>query len=540
MTSIGSDDVVFQPAFWALNKNSQILIGACAHMLQPRQRLTADPTVSVADLCGPLETYMDQERENNVFKVLEPPTQASWKSGCPTGWLSGLADLFKAYVIVAPNTVVSAKKHRQAMLRLLETKKWGHSKKNEDDAADMMDDWIRMGLSHLRVLKQHPDKKEQAFRKCDKAQRQALDHILALINVDVGSQLALCNADGDSQQSAEAAPSPSPPHTTSNQGSQPMNPKSVSMDFNAIFDGVLQASDEDEIKITYLKKPSSTGASSSKAIQGPESPSPQKKPIFRLHMTEEEKQLMQSAAEAEPIARDGKSQNQRINAIAPKPKKNAKGKKKKNVEKKTEGKKKKTEGKEQKTEGKEKKTNEDAGEQSTRAPMKRPSAAPQTLGLGDEEDEEKLKERIPEGIVVAALNLTKDLDPAEVSREVRRQRTTSNAYHRSEVLLMRQGMCKEDAQAVGRVAGRLAGAEFDKLCPSAKAKAAAKSKSRPKASAKSKPKAKTSTLKKKKPKENKTKKTKKSNEEEMSTQEIKENEVLEETAMNSKKGVDID
>ena len=531
MTSIGSDDVVFQPAFWALNKNSQILIGACAHMLQPRQRLTADPTVSVADLCGPLETYMDQERENNVFKVLEPPTQASWKSGCPTGWLSGLADLFKAYVIVAPNTIVSAKKHKTAMLRLLEAKKWGHSKKNEDDAADMMDDWIRMGLSHLRVLKQHPDKREQAFRKCDKAQRQALDNILALINVDVGSQLALCNVDGDSQQSAEAAPSPSPPHTTSNQGSQPVNPKSVSMDFNAIFDGVLQASDEDEIKITYLKKPSSTGASSSKAIQDPESPSPQKKPIFRLHMTEEEKQLMQSAAEAEPIARDGKSQNQRINAIAPKSKKKAKGKKK-NVQKKTEGK---------------EKTKKDAEEQSTQAPMKRPSAAPQTLGLGDEEDEEKLKERIPEGIVVAALNLTKDLDPAEVSREVRRQRTTSNAYHRSEVLLMRQGMCKEDAQAVGRVVGRLAGAEFDKLCPSAKAKAAAKSKSRPKASAKSKPKAKTSTLKKKNhtlkkknPKENKTKKTKKSNEEEMSTQEIKENEVLEETAMNSKNAVDID
>ena len=177
-------------------------------------------------------------------------------------------------------------------------------------------------------------------------------------------------------------------------------------------------------------------------------------------MTEEEKDLMKSAAEAEPIARDGKSQNQRINAIAPKPKKNAKGKKK-NVQK--------------KTESKEKKTKGDAEEQSTRAPMKRPGAAPETLGLTQKEDEDKLKERIPEGIVVAALNLTKDLDPAEVSREVRRQRTTSNAYHRSEVLLMRQGMCKEDAQAVGRVAGRLAGAECDKLCPSAKAKAAAKS-----------------------------------------------------------------
>ena len=164
--------------------------------------------------------------------------------------------------------------------------------------------------------------------------------------------------------------------------------------------------------------------------------------------------------------------------------------------------------------------------------MKRPGAAQETLGLGDEEDEDKLKERIPEGIIVAALNLTKDLDPAEVSREVRRQRTTSNAYHRSEVLLMRQGMCKEDAQAVGRVAGRLAGAEFDKLCPSAKAKAAAKSKPSPKASAKSKPKAKASTLKKKIPKENKTKNTKRK-EEQMGTQEIEKAEVLEETAMNS-------
>ena len=69
----------------------------------------------------------------------------------------------------------------------------------------MMDDWVRMGLAHLRILKQHADKREQAFRKCDKAQRQALDSILALINVDVGSQLALCPVDGDSQQSAERA-----------------------------------------------------------------------------------------------------------------------------------------------------------------------------------------------------------------------------------------------------------------------------------------------------------------------------------------------
>ena len=343
-------------------------------------------------------------------------------------------------------------------------------------------------------------------------QRQALDSILCLINVEAseqkqtpGSQLAI--ADVDSQQSAaEAAPTPSPLSTKSQ--TQTLNPKALPLDLNSIFDGVLEQKSDDEendIKITYFNK-KSTGASSSKAGLEVESPSPQKRPMFMIHMTEEEKKLMQSASEAPPIARDGKSQNQRINAIAPKPKKKAKGKKKNDHKK-----------------GDTEKMKKDEDQEHTPAPMKRPSAAPSTLGLADEEDEEKLKERIPEGIVEAAVNLTKDLDPAEVTREVRRQRTTSNAYHRSEVLLMKQGMSKEDAQAVGRVAGRLAGAEFDKLCPSARSKAKAKSKAKPKATAPKK-----KSIKDKK-------KTKKTAEEELESNKIKETDIPEEVAMNDEK-----
>ena len=188
-------------------------------MLQARPRLTADPTVSVADLTGPLETFMESERENNVFKVLQPPAMTSWKSGFPVGWLVSLGDLFKSYIMVAPRTILSAKKHRQAMQRLLETKKWGHSKKTNDDAADLMDDWIRMGLAHLRVLKQHPEKKEAAVRKCDKLQREALESILCLINVEVNEvkqvpnqELSICHVPADSQKPApEANPSPKTP-----------------------------------------------------------------------------------------------------------------------------------------------------------------------------------------------------------------------------------------------------------------------------------------------------------------------------------------
>ena len=253
--------------------------------------------------------------------------------------------------------------------------------------------------------------------------------------------------------------------------SQSLNPKASCLDLDSVFDGILDRNsdeEENEIKITYLKTQTSTGASSSKPTH--DSPSPQKNNLFSLKMTEEEKLLLKSAAEGEPIARGTQSQNQRINAIAPKPKKQAK---KKNTKKETK--------KEAKKKHKDERT-EEPGE----TPMKRPSAAPSTLGLADEEDEEKLKAQIPEGVVEGAMSHARSLDPAEHSRQVRRQRTTSNAYHKSEVLLMKQGMSKEDAQAVGRVAGRMAGAQFDKEWPSnqpkAKAKSAAqaKSKSKPK------------------------------------------------------------
>ena len=115
-------------------------------------------------------------------------------------------------------------------------------------------------------------------------------------------------------------------------------------------------------------------------------------------------------------------------------------------------------------------------------PLKRPSAATSTLA--DEEDEEVLKTYIPDNTVELAMKSAHELSPEEFTREVRRQRTTSNAYHRCETVLMKGGFTKLDAQAVGRLAGRMAGAEFDQAWPLAKAKAKAKTKAKSKPQAK--------------------------------------------------------
>ena len=62
------------------------------------------------------------------------------------------------------------------------------SKKNTDEFADLVGGLVRMGLSHLRALKQQPEKKEQAFRRADKEKQKTLSHVIDLIRFDVEHQ----------------------------------------------------------------------------------------------------------------------------------------------------------------------------------------------------------------------------------------------------------------------------------------------------------------------------------------------------------------
>ena len=197
--------------------------------------------------------------------------------------------------------------------------------------------------------------------------------------------------------------------------------------------------------------------------------SPQKNNMFSLEMTKDERELLKLAHETQPIAKDGKSQIQRVNMNAPK---------------KTKGSKAKTAKKGNTKAGK--KTSPDHTPSTPKKIFKRPSAAIPRHDDEDveekEEEDKELRKKIPENTIKEAMERARYLATQNLPRSVRRCRTTSKAYHVCEVHLQKQNMTKEEAQAVGRLAGRLAGAEFDKEWPLEKAKSV-----KPEKSAKSKP-----------------------------------------------------
>ena len=327
----------------------------------PKPRLTHDPTVGVSDLMEPLKAFMKGKDDRNLLKLVTPPPQTGWKSATPVSWLCSLGQLFKSYIEVAPNTVISSKRHKQALVRLEESEQVNFSKKSTSDFTDAVDDYVRMGLAHIRMLKQSAETKERAYRRADQHQQRLLDEILELVDVKVvvepgptathtGSQIVVATADYDSQPLQNSGPSSSSrigptPHetTTAFQGS---------LDFEGIFDSVLDDDVVDGVKIYFTKstdkekdedecKDKDKDKEKKYAIlvkTPPGTPSPKKSPkkkqgttrrnsgAFELALTEEDKKMLLEAQEASPISKGGKSQQQRLNEKRP-PKK-SKGKSK--------------------------------------------------------------------------------------------------------------------------------------------------------------------------------------------------------------------
>ena len=145
----------------------------CTGMMASKPRLIADPSIGVSDLKRPLEQFIIKIGDKNIVKHIQPPPGISWKGACPVSWLAGLAPLLEEYVKVAPNGVITSKKHKIALERLEEDQKVNWTRKPTSDFLDLMDDWVRMALSHLRTLKQYSDKKDQAFRRADSAHQTA-------------------------------------------------------------------------------------------------------------------------------------------------------------------------------------------------------------------------------------------------------------------------------------------------------------------------------------------------------------------------------
>ena len=439
-------------------------------------RLTADPSVGVGDLVMVLQEYMDEKADTNLFKLVQAPND-SWKAAPPVPWLASLAPLFQRYAKVAPNSVILSSKHKVAIKRLVETKKINHTRKTNEDFADLIDNTIRMGLNHFRNMKQSSVVKERAYRRADKTQQDALDSVLGL--------LVVCKAEVDTQKDPVHDPTttslvpyerkdafvledkettPSPKHKA-----MKSSPSKVDISPNKVFDKVLASPKKDNVE--QCKVDNCTLTIFNNVAQKDKPPKEDEESPLRgpwvLATSADDDDLVSGASSTKPLAEDGKSQQQRLNAL--KPKKKSKG----NSKGKTTQDKKKGKGKGCKDDGttkgageskkkgkgcKEDETTKDAGESGqaskkgqVKGTMKRPSASTSCL-----------ETVYDEGKFVIGKDIPGPDDDCDLSRTKIRHRFTSKAYHDTRNAMYKNYRTTEtEAKDYGAAAARKAGQLFD-------------------------------------------------------------------------------
>ena len=146
-----------------------------------RFRLSADPTIGVADLMAPLENYMITKGDRNILNMVRPPTGVTQKTAPDLLWLNKNYQLYLDYAKVAPNSMIPPKKHRTALERLDHHTKCNFTKATTEDWADQVDQAIRLAMKQFRDLKKEMIFRERAFRRVDsvvqKNIQKVLDHL---------------------------------------------------------------------------------------------------------------------------------------------------------------------------------------------------------------------------------------------------------------------------------------------------------------------------------------------------------------------------
>ena len=222
-----------------------------SHMSYVRARLVPDPSLGVADLQRCLSVFLEQTKTQKSFDLLQfvtPPGGATWKSSCCCSWVVHMAPLLENYLGVARNGVVPTKKHKQALSSLNEAQKLNNGRRKDGDWVDLVDDFIRMSLAHLRGLLLVDGAKLRAFRKIDVHQQQVLTKLLDMLELPnellaIGEEQALSVA----PTRADSARSISVLSKKESQAEEPtLEPKPLQdIDPCAIFQRVLQQRDSD-------------------------------------------------------------------------------------------------------------------------------------------------------------------------------------------------------------------------------------------------------------------------------------------------------
>lgn len=421
--------------------------------LKVKARLVADPSIGVGDLLQAMENFLDAAGDNNLQKLLQPPGSVGWKTSCHPQWLASLTLLWKELLKVAPNGVVPSKKNRTCLEKLQERRNVNTGRRTKEEFAERMDEHVRIGLAHLRTLRQSDVARLRCMRKADAKEQAALTEILDMLPQLEGGQ----PAEGDSTALVvvPAAPEVGEPSKAERR------PIKLILDPVNVFEKVLKRPALDD-----ESAPASSAKRKSVEVEAFQERPTEFEGFFQgmfSELTPSEESMLKGLRKQKPINHGYTSQLQRAN------------KARKQMER---------EGEEQ--EEAEEEQDEEAASEEEKAP-KKPKKNGKTKSFQEQEEAQQKsktsesKDKIkPKGKAKgkpkakpAKAEAMDGVQPAEVpkgfdanaSRALNRKRFTSRAHHQAYDKAKHEGCDEDTRKDRGRAASAKASVEFVNLWP---------------------------------------------------------------------------
>ena len=149
-----------------------------------RCSLRADPAIATSDLMGAFKELFVKEDSRDIRKILSPPPDMDWKSTPQYKWLTRLSPFFMKLLDVAPNTVLTSRKVKDAIIRLHEEGPVNVTRKDDSELWDWVDTKIRIGVSQLRDLKNNVHGcLDRAHKKATSEERNKLCELMKRVNL---------------------------------------------------------------------------------------------------------------------------------------------------------------------------------------------------------------------------------------------------------------------------------------------------------------------------------------------------------------------
>lgn len=235
-----------------------------------KTRLVADPMISVGQLQNTFEQFMRYRKSTDFWELVAPPASlaiANWQTPPNPQWIAKTMNLLYDILEFAPNTKLQASKVYKALHTLFINKSMHIDHKLKvADAIDRMSLSLRIVLSMLKTIKTNETIKGRVMRNLSNQEQVKLNMVLKKVvlpkefydevheqdeddsqeQLDLQPMQALVVAQPEPKKIAtpQAAPSPSPPCSTSQKNSCLFSLAPLPGIFQRILKGKVSASQE--------------------------------------------------------------------------------------------------------------------------------------------------------------------------------------------------------------------------------------------------------------------------------------------------------